>query len=277
MKTCTICGQSVEDTTYEGTPEGHEEPLTVLEIPATCTNEAAIVAYCSKCLEINTTTGEVISGEVDEGQNYVKSGGNAITGGQHQYDEGTVTKQPTCTETGTKTFTCSECGATKVETIEALGHDEKVETVEATCTTGGYTITTCKRCDELNEKSNETEPDPSKHNIEFKEGDQVLKQPTCTDTGIGMGTCTNEGCDYKGWAIIPALGHNLETTAVDATCTEAGLTTKSCKNCSYTETEEIPIVPHDYQFVRGETLYLFMSKLRIIPLLLAKFLKMLLR
>lgn len=92
-----------------------------------------------------------------------------------------------------------------------------------------------------------------------------------------MGTCTNEGCDYKSWAIIPALGHDLETTTVDATCTEAGLTTKSCKNCSYTETEEIPIVPHDYQFVRGETLYLFMSKLRIIPFLLAKFLKMLLR
>lgn len=254
MKTCTVCGQSVEDPEFNGAvlaPAGHAKTLTILEIPENCENQAATIQYCPNCLTVNETTGEVISGTPDD-ESYIKEGGDKKPDGTHKWDDGTVTKAATCTETGTKTFTCSECGATKVETIEALGHDEKVETVEATCTTGGYTITTCKRCDELNEKSNETEPDPSKHNIEFKEGDQVLKQPTCTDTGIGMGTCTNEGCDYKSWAIIPALGHDLETTTVDATCTEAGLTTKSCKNCSYTETEEIPIVPHDYQFVRGE-------------------------
>ena len=39
----------------------------------------------------------------------------------HAWDNGTVTKQPTATETGIKTFTCTRCSATKTETIPAGG------------------------------------------------------------------------------------------------------------------------------------------------------------
>ena len=39
----------------------------------------------------------------------------------HAWDNGKVTKQPTETETGTKTFTCTRCGETKTETIPATG------------------------------------------------------------------------------------------------------------------------------------------------------------
>ena len=39
----------------------------------------------------------------------------------HAWDNGKVTKEPTETETGVKTFTCTRCSATKTETIPATG------------------------------------------------------------------------------------------------------------------------------------------------------------
>ena len=39
----------------------------------------------------------------------------------HDWDEGKVTKQPTETETGVKTYTCTRCDETKTETIPATG------------------------------------------------------------------------------------------------------------------------------------------------------------
>ena len=39
----------------------------------------------------------------------------------HAWDSGKVTKQPTETETGIRTFTCTRCSATKTETIPATG------------------------------------------------------------------------------------------------------------------------------------------------------------
>ena len=41
---------------------------------------------------------------------------------EHQYDEGTVTTQPTCTTDGVMTYTCTVCGATKTEPIPMTGH-----------------------------------------------------------------------------------------------------------------------------------------------------------
>ena len=40
----------------------------------------------------------------------------------HEWDEGTVTTPPTCTEEGVKTFKCTGCDETKTEPVEALGH-----------------------------------------------------------------------------------------------------------------------------------------------------------
>ncbi len=46
----------------------------------------------------------------------------------HDWDSGVVTKEPTATEAGIKTFTCTRCGATKTETISA-----------ADCPSAGFT------------------------------------------------------------------------------------------------------------------------------------------
>ena len=40
----------------------------------------------------------------------------------HSYDDGVVTTEPTCTQPGVKTFTCSGCNGTYTEEVAALGH-----------------------------------------------------------------------------------------------------------------------------------------------------------
>ena len=45
----------------------------------------------------------------------------------HTWDSGTITTAPTCTKAGKKTYSCTECGATKTEPIDATGHRWKSE------------------------------------------------------------------------------------------------------------------------------------------------------
>ena len=52
------------------------------------------------------------------GDSYVDTYTDALG---HAWDNGKVTKEPTETETGVKTFTCTRCGETKTETIPATG------------------------------------------------------------------------------------------------------------------------------------------------------------
>ena len=67
----------------------------------------------------------------------------------HTWDSGTVTKEPTCTEPGIKTYKCS-CGETRTETIPALGHKWSEWTVvkEATEKEDGLKERTCSVCGE---------------------------------------------------------------------------------------------------------------------------------
>ena len=63
-----------------------------------------------------------------------------LPAGTHTWDNGTVTKQPDCTQSGTMEFICMVCGDTSVEDIAPLGHTEvSVAGVPATCTENGLT------------------------------------------------------------------------------------------------------------------------------------------
>ena len=75
----------------------------------------------------------------------------------HTWGEGMVTTEPTCTEDGVKTYTCSVCNETKTETITATGHqwDEGVVTSEPTYTENGEKTFTCVIC-----RTTRTEPIP---------------------------------------------------------------------------------------------------------------------
>ncbi len=59
-------------------------------------------------------------------------------------------KAATCTEAGVEdAYACADCGyvVSGGGTIDALGHDYKTDIVEATCTETGTKTTTCSRCD----------------------------------------------------------------------------------------------------------------------------------
>lgn len=78
------------------------------------------------------------------------SGGSYTPPAQHTHtwDAGVVTKEPTCTEAGVKTYTCTTCGATKTEEIPATGHtwNDGEVTTAATCTEAGVKTYTCTVC-----------------------------------------------------------------------------------------------------------------------------------
>ena len=59
---------------------------------------------------------------------------------EHTWVGGATTKEPTCTEKGTKSYTCSGCGETKTEEIDVIEHIEKNVSVQLpTCTEPGLT------------------------------------------------------------------------------------------------------------------------------------------
>lgn len=69
----------------------------------------------------------------------------------HKWDAGVVTKEPTYTSTGTKKYTCTNCGETKTETIAKLvctSHvwDAGVVTKKPTYTSVGTKKYTCVNC-----------------------------------------------------------------------------------------------------------------------------------
>ena len=127
----------------------------------------------------------------------------------HSWDNGTVTKEPTCTAAGEKIYTCTECKATKTETVNALGHDWK----DATCTEPK----TCAKC-------KLTEGNPLGHTF----GEYVSDgNATCTEDGTKSAKCVR--CDEKMTMadVGSATGHDWK----DATCTEP----KTCAKCKLTE------------------------------------------
>ena len=65
---------------------------------------------------------------------------------EHTWNDGVITTEPTCTVAGVKTFTCTKCGETKTEAVEALGHDYQDVVTAPACETQGFTTHTCSRC-----------------------------------------------------------------------------------------------------------------------------------
>lgn len=66
---------------------------------------------------------------------------------EHEYDNGVITKEPTCTEEGEKAFTCSLCEETKTESVAKKSHTYKDEiTKEPTFKEEGEKTFTCENC-----------------------------------------------------------------------------------------------------------------------------------
>ena len=69
-----------------------------------------------------------------------------ITVRDHEYGEGVLSPASTCETDGKLVYTCKNCGATKSETVDALGHDfgEWTQQSAPTCTSDGTEIRVCK-------------------------------------------------------------------------------------------------------------------------------------
>ena len=144
----------------------------------------------------------------------------------HTYGSAVITKQPTCTSEGTKTKTCTQCGATVTETIAKLSHSYTTTVVAPTCTTNGYTLHKCSVCG-TSYKDNTTKATGHSYGNSV-----VTKQPTCTSEGTAIKTCTK--CNATVTEKLPAKGHTAVTDkGYPATCTTAGKTDGShCSVCN---------------------------------------------
>ena len=144
----------------------------------------------------------------------------------HTYGSAVITKQPTCTSEGTKTKTCTQCGATVTETIAKLSHSYTATVVAPTCTTNGYTLHKCSVCGTSYKDSITKATGHSYGNS------VVTKQPTCTSEGTKIKTCTK--CNVTVTEKLPAKGHTAVTDkGYPATCTTAGKTDGShCSVCN---------------------------------------------
>ena len=178
----------------------------------------------------------------------------------HNWKEGEILLQPTCTTTGKKQMVCEICGKLLEVEIPALGHnyENRVCTrcgeAEPGCTThtyGDWVITkspTCiaegskkRTCTVCGVEKVETIPATREHTY----GDWVVtKQATCTADGTKTRTCTVCGAEqvetitgehtYGDWVVTK-----------QATCTEGGTKTRTCTVCGVKQVETTPVA-HTY-------------------------------
>ena len=141
----------------------------------------------------------------------------------HTYGSAVITKQPTCTSEGTKTKTCTQCGATVTETIAKLSHSYTTTVVAPTCTVDGYTLHKCSVCG-TSYKDNTTKATGHSYGNSV-----VTKQPTCTSEGTAIKTCTK--CNATVTETIPKTSHEYADTVVAPTCTADGYTLHKCSVC----------------------------------------------
>ena len=126
--TCSICGNTKATTI---TATGHQHTEIRNQKVATC-KEAGYTGdtYCSDC-----------EAKISSGQSIAKTK-------NHNWDNGKITTEPTCTKKGEKTFTCSICGGTKTTKINATGHSygEYVIVKAPTNSEKGLKSKTCSTC-----------------------------------------------------------------------------------------------------------------------------------
>ncbi|MCD8218250.1 MAG: LPXTG cell wall anchor domain-containing protein [Clostridiales bacterium] len=202
-------------TADETEATGHTKGEAVIEnsVDATCTTNGSYdeVVYCTVCnAEVSRKTVTIDA-----------------TG--HSYEA--VVTEPTCTEGGYTTYTCSVCGDTyTADETEATGHswDEGVVTKTATCTEDGEKTYTCKVCGETKTETIAA----TGHSLTHVEAEKA----TCTEDGNNeYWYCSECGKYYSDSSatteisqsdtVVSTTGHSLtHVEAKAASSTENGNT-----------------------------------------------------
>ena len=168
---------------------------------------------------------------------------------KHVWDEGEVTLAPKCEVAGETTYTCTECGTTKTEAIDALVHvyTNYVDDNNATCTAAGTKTATC---DNGCGTTDSLPTDALGHDISVK-GETIA--PTCTEDGYTTYKCVR--CDVtEDRDTVAALEHDYREVTVkepsESICISGGHKINVCFNCSELNPEvptiDIPGAGHFY-------------------------------
>ena len=156
------------------------------------------------------------------------------------------TTPATCTIGEIQHYKCSVCGETKDVTLSnPLGEhswDEGKVTKKATCTEDGEKTYTCTVC---NTTKTEVIPATGHQHKEVRNA----KKATCTEDGYTGDTyCTDCNTKLESGTVINKLGHTWDNGVItkEATETEEGVKTYTCKTCGETKTEKIPVASHHW-------------------------------
>ncbi len=261
---CTVCHEKLSSEHTEIDALGHDFGEWTVSTPATCTEKGEETRSCARCdaketreiAALGHTPGEAVK-ENEVAATCTEKGGydsivycavchaelsrehTEIDALGHDFGEWTVTKEPTCTEKGEETRTCSRCYAKETRETAALGHDYAAVVTAPTCTEKGFTIYTCSHCGDSYVADY---VDALGH--DFGEW-AVTKEPTCTEKGEESRTCSR--CGEKETREIDALGHDYVAVVTAPTCTEKGFTTYTCSRCgdSYVA-DYVDALGHDF-------------------------------
>ena len=167
---CSVCSE----TFGEVDATNHVHTTVKNRKEATCTQTGyAGDTYCTDCDKLLST-------------------GKELAALGHDY-KATVTKQPTTTEEGIRTYTCTRCNSSYTESIAKLPEEKHTHnytgsiTKEATCTEAGVRSYTCSCGDSYTENIPATG-----HSYVSK----VAKAATTTEEGIMTYTCSKCGHSY---------------------------------------------------------------------------------
>jgi len=161
-------------------PHEHVWGEGVVTTEPTCTEEG-VKTYTCKCCETKTETVAALE-HIDEDENASCDRCGDAVAHIHEWDEGVVTTEPTCTEAGVKTYTCV-CSETKTESVAALGHIDEDNNFR------------CDRCTDI-----------VAHECVWGEG--VITTPaTCTEPGTKTYTCK---CGETKTESVAALGKHID-------------------------------------------------------------------
>ena len=149
----------------------------------------------------------------------------------HSYTA-TVTKQPTCTAEGVKTFRCS-CGDSYTEAISAAGHvfGAYVYNNDATEASDGTETAACTICGAKDTRTAAGTKIAHVHNYTAA----VTKAATCAEEGVTTYTCS---CGSSYTEAVPVIAHSFGDYIYndDATTEKDGTRTATCSVCGKTDT-----------------------------------------
>ena len=258
---CKDCGKKILSGQTIAKTENHSWDAGKVTTKATCTEEGEKTFTCSICgdektekvsatghqhTEIRNKKEATCKEEGYSGDTWCKDCGKKILSGQaivktedHSWNQGEITKEPTCKEEGEKTFTCSICGNTKTEKVSTTDHQhmEIRNQKNPTCKEAGYSGDTyCADCG-VKISSGKTIAKTKNHNWD---GGVITTEPTCTERGEKTFTCTI--CGNTNTTKVNATGHSYGAYKVvkEPTNKRKGLKSKTCSVCGKIVYEAIP-------------------------------------